>query len=284
MLIKPLEVPALKSQFASAKPFPYVLIDNFLEPNFAKEVADAYPSFEQILQIGHAFNAVNERKKVQVTDKNLFSDPVRRLNEALASPAFLADLSAVTGIEQLVADEQLDGGGMHMTGPGGRLDVHIDFNVLADRGLYRRLNLLLYLNPNWSDQLGGQVELWDREVKRCSARYAPILNRCLIFETSDISFHGVAPLRCAPDRARRSFAAYYYTKDPPEGFRGVAHSTVFRARPDERIRHYLLMPAEKLERYARWHLVSGMRSVKRKIVRKALTRLQAMAAEPEQGG
>lgn len=270
MLVNPLDRTTLRRQFASAKPFPYVVLDNFLEPSFAKEVADAYPTFEQISQIGFAFNAVNERKKVQVTDRSLFAEPVRRLSDAIDSPAFLADLSYITGIPNLLADELHSGGGMHMTGPGGRLDVHIDFNVMKERKLYRRLNLLLYLNPDWDERLGGEVELWDRNVKKCMARYPPALNRCLIFQTSNISFHGVAPLRCPPTQARRSFAAYYYTKEPPEGFCGIAHSTVFRARPDEPLRRYLLMPAEQLERRARSRVIGGMRKVKRFIVRTAL--------------
>jgi Rps23 Pro-64 3,4-dihydroxylase Tpa1-like proline 4-hydroxylase len=270
MLINPLDLTLLRRQFASSKPFPYVVVDDFLEPSFAREVADAYPTFEQISQMGFAFNAVNERKKVQVTDSALFAEPVRRLSDAIDSPAFLADLSYITGIPNLLADEQHNGGGMHMTGPGGRLDVHIDFNVISDRKIYRRLNLLLYLNPDWDERLGGEVELWDRDVRKCVARYPPTLNRCLIFQTSDISFHGVAPLRCPPNQARRSFAAYYYTKEHPEGFRGIAHSTVFRARPDEPVRRYVLMPAEKLEREARSRLIGGMRKVKRLLARAAL--------------
>jgi hypothetical protein len=149
---------------------------------------------------------------------------------------------------------------MHVTGPHGRLDVHVDFNVLEfgnEPKLYRRLNLLLYLNPDWNDTWGGQVEFWDRDVKACARSYVPSLNRCVVFETSDISYHGVAPLTCPDGEVRRSFAAYYYTTDPANAEEPEAHGTIFRARPDERIREYVLMPAERLMRWT----ADGMRTV-----------------------
>jgi 2OG-Fe(II) oxygenase superfamily len=263
-LIRPLDVPTLKAQYARAEPFPYFVVEGFLEPSFAAEVAAAYPTWETAKQMGFAFNAVNERKKVQVTERALFPDAVGRLSDALASTAFLADLGAITGIPGLLADERLFGGGIHVTGPYGRLDVHVDFNILEfERRLYRRLNLLLYLNPDWNEDWGGQVEFWDREVKTCVQHYAPTLNRCVVFETSDISYHGVAPLTCPEGELRRSFAAYYYTLEPAGAEEPASHSTIFRARPDERMRGYVLMPAERLQR----QVTEGLQTAKRRVRR-----------------
>ena len=39
------------------------------------------------------------------------------------------------GIPNLLADDQLVGGGIHETGPRGHLDVHVDFNYIAERDL-----------------------------------------------------------------------------------------------------------------------------------------------------
>jgi hypothetical protein len=235
------------AEFAAAEPFPHIAIDNFIDGAVAREIAADYPTFETAKTLGFSFDAVNERKKIQITDRTRFPPAVRRLSDFLASPAFLADLSALTGIPNLLADEALFGGGMHMTGPHGRLDVHVDFNR-GERDLYRRLNLLLYLNPEWDEAWGGQIELWDTAVKNCRVSLPPILGRCVIFETSGISFHGVAPLKCPPDRVRRSFATYYYTKEPPGHGDTAMHGTIFRARPDEKLRGYVLMPAERIKR------------------------------------
>ena len=234
--------------FVHALPFPHVVVDNFIDLETCRTIAAEYPTFDDARALGFEFKAVNERKKIQITDPLKFAPSVKALNGFLASPAFLKDLSALTGIPNLLADPELFGGGIHMTGPHGRLDVHVDFNR-GQHGWYRRLNLLLYLNPEWDEAWGGQIELWDQQVKHCAVSLTPALGRCLIFETSQISFHGVAPLKCPPDYARRSFAAYYYTKEPPPvGADAVMHGTLFRARPDEKLRRYVLMPAEKISR------------------------------------
>ena len=247
-MINPLDIQTLAVRFRTAEPFPHLVIDDFLAPEAAREAAAAYPTFEQARAQGMMFNFVNEQRKIQITDAAKFPEPIRRLNQAISSPQFLADLEAITGIPRLLADEQLSGGGMHLTGPGGRLDVHVDFNLIEDRRLFRRLNILLYLNPVWQEEWGGQIELWDKEVRTCRRRCVPALNRCLIFETSDVSYHGVARVSAPPEMVRQSFAAYYYTREAPPTWNGTSHSTVFRARPDERLRALVSMPAERLRR------------------------------------
>ena len=263
MILRPLDREALRRQYVQASPFPFVKIEQFLDPVFAAEVAAAFPSFDEAAGQGKTFRSVNERKKIQITDAKLFPRPIARLNQALASPEFLADLSYVTGISELVADEELVGGGIHITGPGGRLDVHVDFNYLESRKLYRRLNLLLYLNPVWAERWGGHIQLWDEDVKYCRQTFAPAFNRCVIFETSDISFHGVTPVTVQAPFPRLSFAAYYYTCQAPPNWKGTLHSTIFKPRPEERLRGYVLMPAEMLQQ----RLTSGVRRIKRGVKR-----------------
>lgn len=261
-MIRPLDRERLRREFNSAEPFRFFAVDNFLDDGVVESLSGSYPTFEDAVKLGFTFNAVNEQKKVQISDSMKFPDPVKQLNEALASPQFLSDLSYIAGIENLVADPQLAGGGMHLTGPGGRLDVHVDFNFIRDRQLHRRLNILVYLNPVWEDSWGGHVELWDRDVKRCAHRFRPSGSRCVVFETSDISYHGVAPIT-DKKAVRRSFAAYYYTHEAPPHWKGVEHSTIFRSRPNEKARGYLLMPLERVQREARHQLVSTARKLKR---------------------
>ena len=258
-MINRLDREALRQKFRGAQPFPHIVIENLLVPGAAEEVAAAFPSFEQAGEHGFAFNFVNEQRKIQVTDSTKFPEPVRRLQQAISSPEFLADLEYITGIPLLLADEELVGGGMHLTGAGGRLDVHVDFNYLETRKIFRRLNILLYLNSDWRDEWGGQIELWDKDVRTCLLSSPPSINRCLIFETSDISYHGVAPVKAPADVVRKSFAAYYYTREAPPSWDGTAHSTIFRARPDETMRRLVHMPVEKFRR----QLVERLRQSKR---------------------
>jgi Rps23 Pro-64 3,4-dihydroxylase Tpa1-like proline 4-hydroxylase len=248
MFIAPYDRDLLKAQFDAAQPFRWFTIHPFLNAEFAREVVEAYPSFEQSRALGFEFTRLNEQRKVQITDSAKFPTPVAKLAEQLSAPAFLTDLEFITGIPKVLADPKLEGGGMHITGCGGRLDVHVDFNFLADRALHRRLNILVYLNRDWDPAWGGAVELWDRKVERRHHALAPQFNRCVVFETSNESFHGVQPVRCPPDRARLSFAAYYYTREAPPHWQGKPYDTIFRARPDEQLRGRLLMPLERMQR------------------------------------
>jgi hypothetical protein len=145
--------------------------------------------------------------------------------------------------------------------------VHIDFNYIEERQLHRRLNILIYFNKNWEEEWGGHIELWDREVKVCHHSFAPIFNRCVVFATSEISYHGVPAVKCPPDQVRKSFAAYYYTKEAPDGWSGKAHTTIFKARPNEVVKGRVLMPLETAKR----NVVHAVRGLKRRL-KESLTR------------
>ncbi len=253
----------LKSEFRAAKPYPFVGVDGFLDADTARRVAASYPTFDDAVAQGMTFKAVNEYRKVQVTDSSKFPAAVKELHDAISSPEFIRDLEHITGIRGLLPDPKLAGAGMHLTGTGGRLDVHIDFNHDEKRGLHRRLNLLVYLNPTWDPSWGGALELWDPEMTACEHRFEPKLGRAILFETSRISFHGVEPVRSPDGRPRLSFAAYYYTREAPEGWDGVSHSTIFRARPDEKLRRYVLMP---LDRFVRGTIPRMKKKVKQLLV------------------
>jgi hypothetical protein len=240
------------------------MIDNFLDPDFARQVHGAFPNYEKARRIGRAFSSVNEKKKVQITDSAQFAPPVLELNRILAAPAWIGMLCGTFEMPNLLADDLLIGGGIHQTGPRGRLDVHIDFNYIAERKLHRRLNILIFFNPDWKPEWGGHLELWDRTVKHCHRSFEPLFNRCVIFETSEISYHGVTAVRCPNDQTRKSFAAYYYTKEPPAHWTGESHGTVFRNRPDEVMRGSVLMPAERAAnvlRQSMWDLRRGIKRI-----------------------
>jgi hypothetical protein len=108
------------------------------------------------------------------------------------------------------------------------------------RKLHRRLNILIYFNDGWLPEWGGQLELWNRDVSKCVHSIEPIFNRCVIFETSEISYHGVKEVTCPENAVRRSFAGYYYTVAAPAYWTGKSHSTIFKARPEESVKNRLM--------------------------------------------
>jgi Rps23 Pro-64 3,4-dihydroxylase Tpa1-like proline 4-hydroxylase len=257
-LLRPIDSLALRNQARTAAPFPHVIIDDFLEPEFAHEILRSWPTYEEAAKMGKAFRSINERNKVQVTDSTQFPPALKDLNEVLASPAFLETTSTIFDIPDLLPDAELIGGGMHQTGPRGRLDIHVDFNYIEARKLHRRLNILIYFNDGWRPEWGGQLELWDSEIANRIHSIEPIFNRCVIFETSEISFHGTAEVRCPTDSVRRSFAAYYYTEAAPSHWTGESHSTIFKARPDESLKSRM-MAVRRVSELAKQKLKSTIR-------------------------
>ena len=259
--INPIDRDALRERVRASTPVPNFCLDEFLDRSFAGRVLSAYPTYEEAMKLGRSFAAVNEKGKVQVTDSSAFAEPVAELNRHLASPEFRETLSYVFDIPDLLPDPELVGGGIHQTGPRGHLDVHVDFNYIPDRELHRRLNILVYFNEGWKPGWGGNIELWDKDVRTCVHSYSPIFNRCVVFETNEISYHGVTAVKCPEDRSRKSFAAYYYTQQAPANWDGQAHSTIFKARPDEILKGNVLMPLEQ----ARHKFNSILRGIKDRI-------------------
>jgi hypothetical protein len=138
----------------------------------------------------------------------------------LLSPPMVEKVGDLVGLPHLVGD--VVGGGMHQSGPGAHLDVHVDFDRHPVTGWRRAVNLLLYLNHGWTADRGGLLELHGgpRPVV-----VAPEFGRMVVFRCSDRSWHG-HPAPVAEGHVRRSIAVYFYDQDDvPDG---PGHSTVWR--------------------------------------------------------
>jgi hypothetical protein len=219
---------SLAEKYHEAKPFPHVVLDDFLEPSVLQKVIEDFPPSET----KEFFDRGQERLKYQYAPHEISSGLVRNLFAELNGQAFLGFLEELTGIKGLIPDPYFEGGGLHETKRGGHLGVHADFNVHEKLSLERRLNLLIYLNEDWHDDYGGELELWDQTMKECVVRVKPVFGRAVIFNTDLDSYHGHPdPLECPPGRSRRSIATYYYTA-VDEGIGTLPKRTTnFRPRP-----------------------------------------------------
>ncbi|MBD2485209.1 2OG-Fe(II) oxygenase [Planktothrix sp. FACHB-1365] len=219
--------------YAEAEPFPHIVIDNFLPESVLDEILEEFPKPGQINW--RQFDAAAE-KKLASTSELQMGEATRFLLYQLNSSVFLKFLEKLTGISGIIPDPYFQGGGLHQIERGGFLKMHVDFNKHKGFGLDRRLNMLIYLNKNWQEEYGGHFEMWDREMTHCIKKILPIFNRCVIFSTSDFSYHGHPdPLTCPEGITRKSLALYYYTNGrPPEEISGT-HSTVFQARPEDNL-------------------------------------------------
>ena len=50
------------------------------------------------------------------------------------------------------------------------MNIHADFNRYARYDMHRRVNVFIYLNPNWTESYGGHLELWSKDLLRCEQK------------------------------------------------------------------------------------------------------------------
>jgi Rps23 Pro-64 3,4-dihydroxylase Tpa1-like proline 4-hydroxylase len=205
----------LAAEFWLAKPFPHVVIDDLA--HLSSDDLSQFPGPEWPGWVRSAERY--QGGKMTCNDPDLIPLPFLNLIDELSRPQFISKVEVITGIPKLIPDPYLVGAGLHMSAPGGALTAHTDFHYHPSLDLYRRINLLLYLNPDWSEADGGCLELGDHK-NGGHVTVVPLLGRCVIFATTDVSVHGF-PQPIVSDRYRKSIALYYYTAQDSSDFGGL---------------------------------------------------------------
>ncbi len=215
-----------RSNYALANPFPHIVIDDFIPEDLALQcynqmsqhqqwmfdTMEGYPEDERDSQVNKWWTPFDTESK-----NRLESDmpAVWKCLQYFNSRPFLLFLENLTGIKDLIADVDFEGGGIHKIKNGGRLELHSDYNKHPNKDIWRRINLLLYLTPNWN--YNGHLDLYEKDPLVKVKSILPTFNRAVIFNTTDDSIHGhPTPLVCPEEVSRYSFALYYFTKDRPE--------------------------------------------------------------------
>ena len=226
---------ALREQFQSNQPFPHVVLDGFLAPEYLKQLSAEFPAFDP----AHALNEFGEvGRKAYRPDLPKLGPSYKHFDSIIRAPEFLSLVSRITGIPKLLYDRDYVGGGTHENLEGQDLAPHVDFNFHPRTGRHRRLNLIIFLNPEWEESWGGSLELhlnpWLPAEENRVTTVLPVENRCVLFETSERSWHGFAAIRFPEDKkhlSRRSIAVYFYTKERPRQQTTPSHGTIYVQRP-----------------------------------------------------
>ena len=204
-----------KKKYLLAEPFPNIELNNFFDQNFLDKILKEFPDLANLEKSNKYVNK-NEVKYAN-NQYDLFPEIIKVFLDFLNSQTFLKFIQNITSIkENLVADKELNGGGLHEIKKGGVLKIHTDFNRHPTLDLDRRVNVLIYLNKNWKEEYGGHLELWDKNMKECKKKILPNFNKIVIFSTNDFSNHGHPnPVTCPKDQSRKSIALYYFSKGRP---------------------------------------------------------------------
>lgn len=221
----------VQGDFRSALPFPHVIIDNMFRDDIVssllKEFGDPtkdslWTRYWNPIEKKYALNDFTNRP----TTASVF--------EFLQTEEFVKKIADIISIPLLQNDPYLHGAGLHYHPRGGKLDMHLDYSVHPISGLERRVNLIVYLNETWEESWGGELELWNSEFTHCVKKILPTRNRAILFQTSDISYHGIPhPIMCPDTTGRRSLALYYMS--PPTEQNEQRLKAVFRPLPNTNV-------------------------------------------------
>ncbi|MEM7505779.1 MAG: 2OG-Fe(II) oxygenase [Pseudomonadota bacterium] len=212
--------------YQSAKPYNHTCIDGFLPEDIIDRVR---ADLESLPDAEASFDRAQERLKSSYNPERLPTF-TKSLFHAFNARPFILYLEELTGIKGLIPDPYFIGAGIHKTLNGGHLDIHADFNHHKQMNLERRLNVLIYLNDDWQEDWGGCFEIWDKEMSRKEASFAPMRNRMVCFSTGSDTFHGnPVPVNHPEGKPRLSIALYYYTATWDASRK--SHTTLFKPRP-----------------------------------------------------
>jgi|SRR5215203_197189 len=214
------------SQFNNAQPFRFLVIDNFLDFDLAQSLSKEFPSLEYM---DVNYKGINEKKSEHSSFENLH--PVfTNFKDAITRKEVTCIIENIAQIDKLETIEDRYGFGLHQGGQHSFLDIHVDYNLHPIRKKQRRLNLIIFLNPEWNQEWGGALEFWDKHVTSCRQSISPVFNRCVLFECNEYSYHGYSKINCPETITRKSFYLYYFS-NPEQPM--IFHDTIFKNKPSE---------------------------------------------------
>lgn len=199
-------------------PFPHLIIDDFVSDELALQLSNEFPDYND--EKWFYYDNPLENKKAN-NNWGMFPSATYKFFQYLNSETFMMSLKTDFNLKNLYSDHGLHGAGWHMHSSGGKLNIHLDYSIHPKLKLQRKLNLILYLTPDWNPEWGGNLEFWDHdpETNRPSKLAKVIENkfkRAVIFDTTQNSWHGFADKLTCPKNIYRKSIAMYYLIDPED--------------------------------------------------------------------
>ena len=221
------------SNYNNQAPFPHTIVDGIWDNELLKKVENDINNFNNWDGEKEFFGSVGKRF---CNTRNKLSDNINTILEICISPHFLKALEKITKEEGLIPDPYFEGGGIHSTHNKGFLKMHTDFNWNKKLKLYRRLNLIIFINSGWEENWGGHLNLGIKEKKNIHiySKVLPIFNRTILFTTTESTYHGHPDFLNTPkNKSRNSIAVYYYVSRRPKGISMFKRTgTTYRKRED----------------------------------------------------
>lgn len=215
----------LQAYWQQSAPVRHFYLDQLLPDEIALSVFHALPDPATLM----LRDTLKERKRVGIHLEN-YAPEMSAILYAFQAPEVLAIVSEITGLNGLSADASLYGSGISMMLKDDFLLPHLDNSHDGDGKLYRVLNALYYVTPDWPENQGGNLELWDKPMKQRLELHSRF-NRLVMMETHTDSVHSVNKVLYS-GAARACISNYYFSAEPANHQQHI-HRTTFFARPED---------------------------------------------------
>lgn len=208
----------------------HFVVDDLLPDDLARSIYQAFPVKEKMRPMKSFRESKSTFKQLEQTPTIL-----KEITFAIQNPRVVNLVEKITRIAQQEPDSSLYAGGLSLMTRGDFLNPHLDNSHDASLSRYRTLNLLYYVTPEWQPQYGGNLELWDTDVKK-AVTVPSLFNRLVVMETNRRSWHSVSPVQHEGHRC--CVSNYYFSKSSPEG-ESYFNVTSFSARPEQKVRRLI---------------------------------------------
>lgn len=223
----------LKAQYDQSKSgIGFFYIDDLLPDDFVAEIYRVFPNpANMVLK-----KSIRENKYV-AAQMNLYNPLLEEIIYAFQDKKIVALIGEICGIANPLPDENLYAGGISLMGHKQFLNPHLDNSHDKDRNLWRVLNLLFYVTPDWDIRYGGNLELWPKGLDKEQVTIHSKFNRLAVMATHGNSLHSVSPVVF---EGNRCCISNYYFSDQPLLVSDDFHVTSFRGRPENKLTDVLL--------------------------------------------
>jgi Rps23 Pro-64 3,4-dihydroxylase Tpa1-like proline 4-hydroxylase len=226
----------LRAKWEGSSPVRHCYLDDLLPEQTARQIYASLPDPQTLM----LRESIKERKRVGIKLED-YAPEMAAILFAFHDNAVIEAVAAITGLQGLTADASLYGSGISQMMEGDFLLPHLDNSHDGDGKLYRVLNLLYYITPDWPEDQGGNLELWDKPMKVRKEVHARF-NRLVLMETHTESVHSVTRVTL-PNGVRACISNYYFSSEPANHKQHI-HKTTFFARPEDSAVKKLQLAAE----------------------------------------
>jgi hypothetical protein len=195
-------------------PFPHLVLDDVLPVEFVHGLAREIDGMRSWFRYDSPLEKKSTSNRWDEFGPYLYS-----YFTAMLSDDATQEIAVKFGIDRLVPDIGLHGGGVHVSDNGDKLNVHQDYSIHPKVGLERRINVIFHVEPMWQPYFGGHLELWSGgdQPEHMRRRIISTFNRMIVFATSPGSWHGFPEPIDGVDSIRRKSLATYYLSELTDG-------------------------------------------------------------------